>query len=146
MSDGKLVILATPEKPETALDDYQERWQIETLFGCLKTRGFDLETTHLKHPERLEKLLAFTAIAFGWAHLVGEWRHEVKPIKVKKHDRPAWSLFRYGLNYLKSGLSNPQESRRQHAFHQALQLLFKPLGWSPQYLDFSKNLSLNSVC
>lgn len=96
MSDGKLVILATPEKPETALDDYKERWQIETLFGCLKTRGFDLETTHLKHPERLEKLLAFTAIAFSWAHLVGEWRHEVKPIKVKKHDRPAWSLFRYG--------------------------------------------------
>jgi len=32
MSDGKLVILATPEKPETALDDYKERWQIETLF------------------------------------------------------------------------------------------------------------------
>lgn len=146
MSDGKLVILATPEKPETALDDYKERWQIETLFSCLKTRGFDLETTHLKHPERLEKLLAFTAIAFSWAHLVGEWRHEVKPIKIKKHERPARSLFRYGLDYLKSCLSNLQESKRQQAFHQAIELLFKPLGWSPQCLSFSKNLSLNSVC
>ena len=35
-----------------------------------------------------------------WAHLVGEWRHEEKQIIIKKHDRPAKSLFRYGLDYI----------------------------------------------
>lgn len=146
MADGRLVILATQEQPETALDDYKERWQIETLFSCLKTRGFDLEVTHMKDPKRLEKLLAFAAIAFSWAHIVGEWRHEVKPIKIKKHERPARSLFRYGLDYLKHCLSDRQETNRQHAFHHALERLFKPLGWNPHRFGFYENLSLNSIC
>jgi len=59
----------------------------------LKTRGFDLESTHMTDPKRLEKLMVFLAIAFGWAHIIGEWRHEIKPIKIKKHGRPAQSLF-----------------------------------------------------
>lgn len=146
MSDGDLVIISTQEQPETALDDYKERWQIETLFGCLKTRGFDLEATHMTDPQRLEKLLAFAAIAFSWVHLIGEGRHEVKPIKIKKHERPAQSLFRYGLDYLRCCLSDRHELHRQRAFHHALELLFALLGWSPHRLGFSKNLSLNSVC
>jgi hypothetical protein len=137
-ADGKLVIIATQRQPETALDDYKERWQIETLFECLKTRGFDLVATHMTDPKRLEKLLAFTAIAFCWAHIVGEWHHEVKPIKIKKHERPARSLFRYGLDYLRSCLSDRQEPHRQQAFQQALELLFKPLDWRPHCLEFPK--------
>lgn len=43
---------------------------------------------------------ALLAIAFCWAHKTGEWRHEKKPIKIKKHGRPAVSLFRYGLDYI----------------------------------------------
>lgn len=38
--------------------DYAHRWKIETLFGCLKSRGFDLEQTRLRDPQRLSKLLA----------------------------------------------------------------------------------------
>ena len=29
------------------IEDYYQRWHIETLFGCLKSRGFDLEATHM---------------------------------------------------------------------------------------------------
>ena len=132
MTNGEFVILATQEQPETALENYKERWPIETLFICLKTRGFDLESTHITDPQRLEKLMAFLAIALSWAHIIGEWRHEVKPIKIKKHGRPAQSLFRYGLDYLRSCLFHHQESARQYAFHQALESLFKRLGSSPQ--------------
>jgi hypothetical protein len=145
MADGELVIITTQEQPETALEDYKERWQIETLFSCLKTRGFDLEATHMKDPERLEKLLAFTAIAFSWAHLIGEWRHEVKPIKIKKHERPARSLFRHGLDYLRNCLSHRHETKRQSAFHRTLELLFKPLGWNPYRLRFFDDLPFNSA-
>ncbi|QQS54306.1 MAG: hypothetical protein IPM89_16270 [Candidatus Competibacteraceae bacterium] len=77
------VILATQEQPETALENYKERWPIETLFICLKTRGFDLESTHITDPSDLKNGWLFSAIAFSWAHIIGEWRHEIKPIKIK---------------------------------------------------------------
>ena len=132
MANGELVIIATQEQPETALTDYKDRWQIETLFGCLKTRGFDFEATHITDLKRLEKLLAFLAIAFCWSHLVGEWLHEQKPITLKNHGRPAQSIFRYGFDYLRACLFHHHESNRQYAFHQALEQLFKRLGWNPQ--------------
>lgn len=132
MTDGELVIIATQDQPETALADYKERWQIETLFGCLKSRGFDLETTHITDLKRLEKLLAFLAIAFCWCHLVGEWRHQIKPITLKNHGRLAHSLFRYGFDYLRACFFHQHEFARQYAFHQALDQLFKRLGWGPQ--------------
>lgn len=131
MVDGELVILATQEHPETALADYKERWQIETLFACLKTRGFCFESTHLTHPERLEKLFAFLAIAFSWAHLIGEWLHDIKPIILKNHGRRAKSLFRCGLDYLRSCLFHDQEPLRHQAFQRAIELLLKRLDRTP---------------
>ena len=32
MADGEFVIIATQEQPETALENYQERWPIEIVF------------------------------------------------------------------------------------------------------------------
>lgn len=70
------------------------------MFGCFKGRGFNFEDTHITDQARIKKLVALLAIAFTWAHRTGEWRHEQKPIKIKKHGRPAMSLFRYGLDFL----------------------------------------------
>ena len=97
--------------------DYGARWGIETLFVRLKTsgatplrfpqlgnahqeRGFCLESTHFTAPKRLSKLVALMAIAFG------EWLHQHQPIKIKKHGRKAKSIFRYGLDYLRSILTD----------------------------------------
>ena len=30
---------------------------IEILLGCLKSRGFDLESTHMAAPDRMDKLM-----------------------------------------------------------------------------------------
>jgi hypothetical protein len=38
----------------------------------------------------------------SWAIKVGEWRHEHEPLKIKKHGRLAKSIFRYGLDFLRS--------------------------------------------
>jgi len=132
MAEGELAIIVTQEYPEIALADYKERWQIETLFSCLKTRGFCLESTHLTHSARLEKLFAFLAIAFSWAHLIGEWLHEAKPLIFKTHGRQAKSLFRYGLDYLRGCLFHHQELLRQQAFPQAIEQLLKRLRRIPQ--------------
>ena len=106
LPDGEYLILATPKDPENAIDDYKKRWGIETLFGCLKTRGFRFESTHLTDPSRISKLVAVLAIVFAWCHVIGEWEHTREPIKVKKHGRRAISIFRYGLDKLRGILLN----------------------------------------
>jgi hypothetical protein len=75
---------------------------IETLFGIFKTRGFCLESTHFTDAERLSKLLALMALALCWAMRTGEWLHQHNPIHLKKHGRLAKSIFRYGLDHLRS--------------------------------------------
>jgi len=82
---GAYVIVASECETQTALEEYARRWEVETLFGCLKTRGFCLEATHVT--ERLKKLLALVALAFCWAHVTGEWLSAQRPLPVKKHGR-----------------------------------------------------------
>lgn len=45
------------------LETYRQRWAIELCFACLKTKGFNIEDTHLRHPDRLEKMFALASIA-----------------------------------------------------------------------------------
>jgi len=110
--DGTLVILIRNRPSEAkneALVEYAKRWKIESLFACLKSRGFRLEETHLNKRRRLKKLMAVLTITFCWAYLVGEWRNQEKPIPTKNHRRKAKSLFRYGLDFLRNIVLNLNE-------------------------------------
>jgi len=99
LSDGNLLLLATNVEKESAIELYKHRWEIETLFGCLKGRGFNFEDTRITNRDRVEKMVAVLAIAFVWAHKTGEWLcKNIKEIKIKKHGRRAISIFRYGLD------------------------------------------------
>jgi hypothetical protein len=100
LEDGDLLIIVTNHAPQSAIADYANRWGIETLFGCLKTRGFCLESTHLTDLERLSKLIALLSLALAWAIHTGEWLTQQKPIPIKNHGRQAISTFRYGLDFL----------------------------------------------
>ncbi len=101
LSNGELLIVVTAQPCPNAIERYAQRWQIETLFSCLKSRGFNFEDTHVTDRRRIKRLLVVAVIAFCWAHRVGEWQHEnVKPIKIKKHGRLANSIFRVGLDYI----------------------------------------------
>jgi len=80
---------------------YRRRWTIETCFQSLKSRGFDLESTHLKDLGKLKKLVALVSIAFAMCVSLGIHQHErVKKIKTKNHGYKANSFFRHGLNTL----------------------------------------------
>ena len=46
------------------IEAYGERWQIETLFGCLKSKGFNLEDTHMTAPAKIDRLMSVLAIGF----------------------------------------------------------------------------------
>lgn len=109
LNDGELLILASSQKNENqAVEYYKERWQIETLLSCLKSRGFNLEDTHVTDPKRIKRLLIIPVITFCWAHRIGEWQHDsVKPIKVKKHLRLSKSIFKTGLDFIRNAIFNP---------------------------------------
>lgn len=125
LPDGEYLILVTDQAPETAIDDYKLRWGIETLFGCLKTKGFNFEDTHMTDLPRIEKLVGLLAIAFCLCHNTGELLNDQKPIRIKKHGRKAVSIFRHGLDKLRGLLLNISD--KVYEFKRLLSILFKPL-------------------
>jgi Transposase DDE domain len=123
LASGEYLIVVASSYTASAIEEYAKRWEIETLFGCLKSRGFRLEETHVIEAERLKKLIALLALAFCWAHIVGEWLSQQKALKTKKHGRLARSIFRYGLNHLRHILCNLSNRFQQIAFRQVTRLL-----------------------
>lgn len=123
--ESEYLIVVSNHSARSALQTYRLRWGIEVLFAALKSRGFDFEQTHLVDPERIKKLVALLALAFTWAHLVGEWLAEAKPLEIKKHGRAARSLFRSGLDHLQYVLLNPVY--QQERFAACVGLLITPL-------------------
>jgi len=117
LASGEYVIVVAPQRAARALEDYARRWEIETLFGCLKSRGFRTD------PARLKKLLAVLALCFCWAVIVGEWLTARKPLKLKKHGRLCKSVFRHGLDHLRRILCNLTSLAQRVAFRRVIQLL-----------------------
>ena len=122
LTDGKLLIVIAPSGTPEPVQDYAQRWGIETLFGAFKTRGFCLESTHLKDPERLSKLFALLTLALCWAMQTGRFIAQHTPIPIKNHGRKAKSVFRTGFDYLQHLLLNPTPSHR-HALRATLAFL-----------------------
>ena len=58
------LILVTNLEPKNALGFYKRRWEIETLFSAFKTRGFNLEETHMSNPDR-NWIHLFTILIFS---------------------------------------------------------------------------------
>lgn len=113
---GEYVIVASNTESDQILSDYALRWKIETLFGCLKSRGFCLEETHVTEKGRLEKLLALMTLAYCWAYIAGQWLAHANPIKIKKHGRLAKSIFRHGFDYLRRILCNQDSTTKRFDF------------------------------
>lgn len=101
--------MIAPDRSDQLIDNYAQRWGIETLFGIFKSRGFNLEDTHLIDSERLSRLFALLAIALCWAYRTGQWLSEHKPLTIKKHGRKAKSIFRDGFDYLRRLLLNLEQ-------------------------------------
>lgn len=90
LEDGDFLFIASSGAPQAeAIDAYADRWQIETLFGALKSRGFNFEYTHLTDPQRLSKFMGLTALAFAWSYRTGELLHDgPSPIRQKNSAAP----------------------------------------------------------
>ncbi len=51
--------------------DYGVRWGIECLFSDFKSRGFGITKTHLKHADRIKRLILILTLALYWAVSTG---------------------------------------------------------------------------
>jgi hypothetical protein len=98
---GEFLALACSSKPHSALASYRQRWTIETLFANLKTKGFNLEDTHITDPDKLSTLLAVLALTVTLCVKTGVAAARLRPIPIKKHGRRAWSLFALGVGVLR---------------------------------------------
>ena len=63
LTDGQLLVVCS-DKEGKGIEAYGERWQIETLFGSLKSKGFNLEDTHMTAPAKIDRLMSVLAIGF----------------------------------------------------------------------------------
>lgn len=106
LKDGSLLILTTNQllSDEEVCALYKKRWAIETIFKALKTKGFNIEDSHMVDLEKLSKLFFIATLAAIIAIKSGLIHHKKKPIIVKKHGRFVVSFFTYGLDYLRFNL------------------------------------------
>ena len=128
LKDEFLIIISN-HKCNNALYIYKKRWEIETLFSAFKSRGFNFESTHLTKRDRIEKLIALLTIAFFWAHLIGEWRCSIKPLRIKKHGYKEQSIFRYGLDFIQHCVLNSYDQMKE--FEKCVQIFFDAIKFVP---------------
>jgi transposase len=111
LASGELLALACSSAPRHAFARYRARWRIETMFGNLKTKGFNIEDTHLRDPAKLAALMAIVAIALALSVKTGAAAARLAPIPLKKHGRKAVSIFAKGLNALRKILAGDDRSQ-----------------------------------
>jgi hypothetical protein len=81
-------IVAMSAKPGclTTLD-YARRWGIEPMFSDFKSRGFGLDDTQIRYPDRLARLVLVMALALYCAVSTGLWDQANHPLPAEV--RPA---------------------------------------------------------
>ena len=120
------LIVASGERNKDTIEEYKVRWQIETMFGCLKSRGFNFEETHLTEPKKVGKLLLLLGLGLLLSMLMGEFQVETLKqvkMKLKKNKRYAKSLFRIGLDALQNLLFNYNKPKKYKELEKFLFLL-----------------------
>jgi len=123
LPDNDYLILVSDRYLPNIAALYAQRWEIETLFGAYKSRGFQWEQCRLTHHQRIHTMLFVLAITLIWAIRTGEWLVKkgqtipLKKLKTGKTYRKLLSLFRHGLDHLQDLALN------QSHFHNLTSLL-----------------------
>jgi len=102
-----IYLVTNLELPGEACYWYHKRFQIETFFSDEKSRGFNIQRSHLFDPERLNTLLIAACLAYLWVIYLGLVALRKDWVKViHRTDRCDWSLFRLGLALFDHFLNN----------------------------------------
>jgi len=96
-------LITTEPTCKLACASYQKRFRIEEMFKDFKNngRGFGLELTGVRHPDRLARLLLALALVYTWVLLWGAYVVASGQQKLVDNVRkPTLSLFQTGLRFV----------------------------------------------
>lgn len=107
-----LYLVSNLSSSEEAIKYYQKRFRIETFFSDQKSRGFNIQKSHIEDPQRLSRLLIASCLAYIWIVYLGSLcKAEGWQGIIHRKNRCDLSLFQLGLrileHFLNEGLSIP---------------------------------------
>src|SRR5512143_370026 len=82
------IIAMDCQPTEAAVRDYGARWAIEPLFSDFKSRGFQLEDTQRRAPERLDRLILIMTLAMYGCVRIGRHDALYNPTPFEKKPKP----------------------------------------------------------
>lgn len=92
---------------QAACDWYRKRAHIETFFSDQKSRGFQLDRSHVSDPERVTRLMLAACLAYLWVIYLGTVAHQDGWVaRIHRHHRCDLSLFQLGLRLLEYFLNH----------------------------------------
>jgi len=94
-----LYLVSNMDWAKDMMDYYKRRYSIETIFGDIKSRGFNIHKTRVKNPEIIHNLLIIIALAFLLCFAIGIAKDRFKSIitKIIRKDRlHQFSIFQIG--------------------------------------------------
>ena len=100
-NDGPIYLVTNMGNLDEAVAAYRKRAHIETFFSDQKSRGFNMDRSHVSDPNRLMRLLIASCLAYLWVVYLGVcalrdgWLQQLH-----RKDRCDLSLFRLGLRLL----------------------------------------------
>lgn len=121
LKNADFLIVMTNLEAQEGFRLYKERWRIETLFGILKSRGFNLEQSRLSCSLKLQRLVMLLGLAIFWALRVGEIVVAHHPTRMMPNGFPLLSVFRRGLDALRALFID--HDPRAISWHHAIKVL-----------------------
>ena len=107
---------------------YAARWGIEPMFSDFKSRGFGLQQTHLRYPDRLARLILVMALALYWAVSTGMSDQANNPAPAEKTPGPP------------AGQSRPRKTFLVHPWPPARHQAAPRMPPAPKALEMSHKL------
>jgi hypothetical protein len=101
-----LYLVSNMSLAEEAIQYYQKRFRIETFFSDQKSRGFNIQKSHLEDCQRLSRLLIASCLAYIWIVYLGSLgKTERWQSIIHRKNRCDLSLFQLGLRLLEHFLN-----------------------------------------
>lgn len=101
-----IYLVTNMELAEEACYWYGKRFRIETFFSDQKSRGFNLDKSHISDPMRLARLMIAACLAYIWIIYLGVVAKRDDWVKIiHRTDRCDLSLFKLGLDLLEHFLN-----------------------------------------
>ncbi len=101
-----LYLVRNMSSAEEAIDYDKKRFRIETFFSDQKSRGCNIQKSHLEDPQRLSRLLIASCLAYIWIVYLGSLcKKDGWQSRIHRKNRCGLSLFRLGLQLLEHFLN-----------------------------------------